>query len=243
MLVHMYCVAGKQEVVVSCKCLENPTGLRVLLVDDNALVRAGVRSIIESSCDNAVVVEVSSGEEGIVTAETDDFDIVFMDVELPGLDGFSSAMKLLKVNPALKIILLTGFSNKPVPKALLQSGLRGYMLKASAVGEISAAIQAVCDGGMFFSPGVVSKFVLDTNQSTSEEKPFDRLSERELQVVLLLLRGYTTGSASDTLSVSSKTVSTYKSRAYTKLKVQSTAELVTLAISCGLIEASRPRGT
>ncbi len=229
--------------MVSGGVVGNSSALRILLVDDQSLVRAGVRSIIESSGTEASVVEVATGEEGIAAARTHEFDLVFMEIELPGQDGFSSALSLLQLKPGLAIVLMAATSNKSIPKALLQSGLSGCISKAFAADEIGQAMHAVREGRKFFSPEIEPEMALAANESEGNENPFDALSERELQVVLLLIKGFTTGSVSKTLSVSSKTVSTYKSRAFIKLGVQSTAELVTLAISCGLIKASAPKGT
>lgn len=211
------------------------TQCKILLVDDHDLVRAGIRLLLKDIDTTSIVVEASTGEESIEVVGKEDIDIVFMDLMLPGIDGVTAALRLLQINPDLKVIILTGRNEGSVPKALLQSGVCGYMTKSSATEEIRNAIDAANRGEFYLSPDLINQIDMDSWNNQEEESPFDRLSQRELQVVLLLLQGYKTSDAGDSLVLNAKTISTYKRRAFEKLEVENTAELVKLAIACGVM--------
>lgn len=213
------------------------TQCSVLLVDDHDLVRAGIRLLIQDLDNSLEVIEASSGEESISIVERGGIDIVFMDIVLPGIDGITAALRLLQLDTNIKIIMLSGRNEGPVPKMLLQSGVCGYMTKSSATEEIKNAIDAANRGEFYLSPDLSSQIDIDTlNSGGSDESPFDRLSQRELQVVLLILQGNKTSDASDSLVLNAKTISTYKRRAFEKLEVENTTGLVKLAIACGVLE-------
>lgn len=213
------------------------TQCSVLLVDDHDLVRAGIRLLIQDLDNSLEVIEASSGEESISIVERGGIDIVFMDIVLPGIDGITAALRLLQLDTNIKIIMLSGRNEGPVPKMLLQSGVCGYMTKSSATEEIKNAIDAANRGEFYLSPDLSSQFDIETlNSGGSDESPFDRLSQRELQVVLLILQGNKTSDASDSLVLNAKTISTYKRRAFEKLEVENTTGLVKLAIACGVLE-------
>lgn len=205
-----------------------------MLVDDHELVRAGIRLLIEGVVPNAQFVEASTGEQSIDIVGSQTVDLVFMDIILPGIDGISSALRLISMAPGIKIIVLTGRTELVVPKALFESGICGYITKSSAAEEINNAIVAANNGEFFLSLDLRSRF--DNNSDEEYEvSPFDRLSHRELQVVLLLLKGYKTSDVGESLSLNAKTVSTYKRRAFDKLGVSNTPELVQLAIEHSIL--------
>ncbi len=205
---------------------------KILLVDDHELVRAGIRLLIESVVPDAYIIEASTGEQSIEIVESDKIDLVFMDIILPGIDGVSSALRLINISPGIKIIVLTGRSELVVPKALLESGICGYITKSSAAGEVSNAITAANSGEFFLSRDLHDRFEA---HGDAEVSPFDRLSHRELQVVLLLLKGCKTSDAGDSLLLNAKTVSTYKRRAFDKLGVSNTPELVKMAMDYSIL--------
>ena len=117
--------------------------LNVLLVDDHELVRSGLRMIIETVHRVSSVLEASSGEKSIPQVKNNNVDLVFMDMGLPGMDGFSTALRLLQINEDMKIIILTGLKKRPASRVVLQAGIRGYMTKSSAAEELSEAIDTV----------------------------------------------------------------------------------------------------
>lgn len=207
----------------------------ILLVDDHELVRSGLKLLIESVAPEATVIETSTGEQSIDVVSHTDVDLVFMDIILPGMDGISTALRLLNLTPAVRILILTGRTELVVPRAVLQSGICGYITKSSAANEISNAMVAVKRGEFFLSTDLRNRFDDVMVDNSIEVSPFDRLSNRELEVVLLLINGYNTSAASESLTLNAKTVSTYKRRAFDKLGVASTAELTKLAMDYSLL--------
>lgn len=212
--------------------LEYPT---ILLVDDHELVRSGLRLLIESAVPRAEIIEASTGEESIQIVQSRQVDLVFMDIILPGIDGISASLRLINLAPKIKVLILTGKPDLVVPKAVLESGICGYITKSSAAAEISDALVAAVHGEFFLSRDLKRRYDDDKLNAKGENTPFDRLSNRELEVVLLLLKGYKTSDASTSLTLNAKTVSTYKRRAFDKLGVDNTAALVKLAMDYDIL--------
>lgn len=209
----------------------------ILLVDDHELVRAGLKLLIESVSDEVLVTEASTGEQSIeLVSSGHPVDLVFMDIMLPGIDGISSALRLINVCPGIKILILTGRTELIVPRAVIESGICGYITKSSAAAEISDAMRAVGSGEFYLSRDLQDRFDKDLFDFSYEATPFDRLSNRELEVILLLLKGCKTSDAGESLTLNAKTVSTYKRRAFDKLGVDSTAELIRLAVDHRILE-------
>ncbi len=221
---------------VNTSGLNSDSGYRsILLVDDHELVRSGLKLLIESVIPDAHVIEADTGEKGIELVKQNSVDLVFMDIILPGIDGITSALRLLSLSPDIKILILTGKSELVVPRAVLESGICGYVTKASAAAEISNAMDAARRGEFFLSRDLQERYDGDQLDNQGELTPFDRLSNRELEVVLLLLKGYKTSDAGNSLTLNAKTVSTYKRRAFDKLAVSNTADLIKLAMEHNIL--------
>jgi len=205
----------------------------ILVVDDHELVRSGLKLLIESVAPTATVIEASTGEQSIDIVSKNDIDLVFMDIVLPGIDGLSAALRLINIKEGIRILVLTGRTDFGLPRALFESGICGYITKSSAAAEISSAMAAVENGEYFVSSDLKDNYdFLDNEEETT---PFDRLSQRELEVVLLLIQGYKPSDAGESLTLNAKTISTYKRRAFDKLGVESTAELIRLAIDHNIL--------
>ena len=209
--------------------------LNVLLVDDHELVRSGLRMIIETVHRVSSVLEASSGEKSIPQVKNNNVDLVFMDMGLPGMDGFSTALRLLQINEDMKIIILTGLKKRPASRVVLQAGIRGYMTKSSAAEELSEAIDTVMNGKIYLSRDIAEQMALDSLKNEGVINRLDNLSRRELQVALLLMHGHKPGDVGDMLFLSAKTVSTYKRRAFEKLHVESMVQLVGLGLENGFL--------
>ena len=209
--------------------------LNVLLVDDHELVRSGLRMIIETVESVGTVLEAPSGEESIPLIKENTVDLVFMDMGLPGMDGFSTALRLLQINEHLKIIVLTGLKKRPASRVVLQAGICGYMTKSSAAEELSEAIDTVMKGEVYLSKDIAEQMALDSLKNEGIVNRLDNLSRRELQVALLLMHGNKPGDVGDMLFLSAKTVSTYKRRAFEKLHVDSMVQLVELGLEHGFL--------
>ncbi len=211
------------------------TPLNILLVEDHDLVRAGLGLIFEAVESVGKVWEASSGEECIALIRERAFDVVFMDIGLPGMDGLSASLRLLQIDEDMRIIILTGLKQRPLSRVVLQAGIRGYMTKSSATSEVGLAIESVMQGGTYLSREIANQMALEAINRGDSVNPIDNLSRRELQVALLLMNGHKTTEVGEMLFLSSKTVSTYKRRAYEKLRVDSLAELVELGINSGFL--------
>lgn len=203
--------------------------LNLLVVDDHELVRAGMRRLLEENPQIEAIFEASSGEEALTMAETQRFDLVLMDIKLPGISGLEASEKLLAMAPESKIIMVTGRLEGGHIRKLLNSGVRGYITKGSSADEMDKAMRRVMAGEQYLSPDVAQQVAMDMING-DENNPFDKLTTRESEIITLLLRGHRNRQISTNLHISEKTVSTHRTRAFEKLNVKTTAELVRLAI-------------
>lgn len=212
-------------------------GLHVLVVDDHALVRSGMRRLLEDNASIGRVDEASSGEEALEMALPGDHDLVLMDISLPGMNGLEAAERLLGKRPDTRIIMVTGKLEGGPVRTLLNAGVRGYITKGSDSEEMDRAIRCVMDGERYLSPDVARRIAMDTLDGNDTKNPFDRLTAREQEIVHMLLRGQRNRQISATLHISEKTVSTHRVRAFEKLEIGTAAELVRLAMRFGLWHA------
>jgi len=209
-------------------------GLSVLVVDDHVLVRAGMRRLLEEDAAIGRVDEASSGEEALDIAATGRHDLVLMDISLPGMNGLEAAERLLRRDSAARIVMVTGRLEAGPIRALLNAGVRGYLTKGSSSEEMSSAIRCVMNGERYLSQDIARLMAMDTLDGGKAVSPFERLTAREQEIVHMLLRGQRNRQISATLHISEKTVSTHRVRAFDKLGIGTTAELVRLAMRFGL---------
>ncbi len=208
--------------------------IKILLVDDHELVRAGVRQILENSDDIRVVAEASCGEDALVKALNHQPDVVLMDVYMPGIGGIEATRKLIRSFPSLKVIALTVLDEEPFPAQLHDAGAVGYLTKGCPASEMFEAIRTVYAGGAYVDPALGRKQFL-TGMSGSPASPFAQLGAREFQVTMMILGGQGNQAISDALCLSPKTISTYRKRVYEKLHVTNDVELTRLAFRFGLM--------
>jgi two-component system invasion response regulator UvrY len=209
--------------------------IKVTIVDDHELVRTGIIRILKDESDMEVVAEASSGEEAIQLVKQHQPDVVLMDVNMPGIGGFEATRKLIQMYPDLKVIVVTIHVDDPFPSRMLQAGAMGYLTKGCGVDEIVNAIREVNTGRRYISADVAQHLALKLMPG-GEESPFDSLSPRELQVMLMLTQGTKVQEISDKLCLSPKTVSTYRHRLYDKLGVSSDVALTRLAMRYGMVD-------
>jgi two-component system invasion response regulator UvrY len=209
--------------------MANQAKLEVLVVDDHELVRSGMRRLLEDNSLIGNISEASSGEEAVSLARQHHFDIVLMDISLPGISGLQASELLLKKAPDTRIVIVTGKLEGVLIRKLLNCGVRGYITKGSSADDIDKAIRQVINGEQYLSPDVAQQFVMDMLNG-DDSNPFDRLTSREFEIIMLLLDGKRNRIIADSLHISEKTVSTHRTRAFEKLHVTTTAELVRLAI-------------
>lgn len=209
--------------------------INVLLVDDHQLVRSGINRILQDAEGISVIGEASSGEEAITITREIGPDVVLMDVSMPGIGGIEATRKLLRVNEKIKIIALTVYAGEPYPTSLLEAGASGYLTKGCDVLEIVNAIKTVMRGERYLGKDVAQLMALSALPG-GKKNPFDKLSQREVQVMLMITQGKKLPDISDKLCLSPKTVSTYRYRIYEKLDVDNDVELTHLAIRHGMVD-------
>jgi len=208
--------------------------IKVLLVDDHELVRTGIRRILEEAGDMQVVGEAADGGEALKVARKVPPDVVLMDLNMPGMGGIEATRRLIRLQPNVKIIALTVLDDDPFPARLSEAGAIGYLSKGCPAAEMIEAVRTVYRGVPYVGVSVARKHMLADWQGVNTT-PFEGLSSREMQVAMMILEGQRTQDISDALSLSPKTVSTYRQRIYEKLNVKTDVELTRLAYRHGLI--------
>ena len=212
--------------------------INVLVVDDHELVRTGILRILDDASGIKVVGEANSGEEALELVKKKQPDVILMDVTMPGMGGLEATRKLLSLYPTVRIIILSVHDEEPYPSRLLQAGASGYLTKGCAVEEMVDAIRSVYLGERYIGTDIAQRLALSTIAGKGGS-PFDKLSQREMQVLLMVTQGQKTQEISDKLCLSPKTVSTYRYRLYDKLAVANDVELTHLAIRHGIIEGPK----
>ena len=210
--------------------------IRVLVVDDHDLVRTGISRMLEDIEGLQVIGQANSGEDAIRKARELRPDVVLMDVKMPGIGGLEATRKLLRSHPDLKVIAVTICEEDPFPTRLLQAGAAGYLTKGAALEEMVQAIRMVFGGQRYISPQIAQQLALKSFQPQLSESPFDLLSEREIQIALMIANCQKVQSISDKLCLSPKTVNTYRYRIFEKLSITSDVELALLAVRHGMVD-------
>jgi|TARA_Y100000782_G_C10180548_1_gene263882 DNA-binding NarL/FixJ family response regulator len=208
----------------------------VLVVDDHDLVRTGISRMLADIDGLQVVGQAESGEVAIKKSRDLKPDVVLMDVKMPGIGGLEATRKLLRSNPDLKVIAVTICEEDPFPTRLLQAGAAGYLTKGAALDEMIQAIRMVFAGQRYISPQIAQQLALKSFQPKVNGSPFDLLSEREIQIALMIANCQKVQAISDKLCLSPKTVNTYRYRIYEKLSITSDVELALLAVRHGMVD-------
>ena len=212
--------------------MEQPD-IQILLVDHQELVRVGIQRLLDEVPQLSVVGEVSSGEEAVQLLRSLKPDVVLIDVQIPGIGGLEATRRILKCDPDIRILVVIPQTDEPFPAQLLEAGASGYLTKNCSIEEITDAIQAVSRGERYISADIARRMALSMLPG-KEQSPFDRLSQRELQVMLMVAQGQNVHEISEHLCLSSKTVSTYRYRLFEKLGVDNDVALTRLAIRYGI---------
>ncbi len=209
--------------------------VKIMLVDDHDLVRTGVRRLLEDNPDLEIVGEACSGEEAVNLVRELNPDIVLMDLNMPGIGGLEATKKLKHLVPQVRIIIVTMVDDTMFPQRLLKAGASGYLTKGAKTEEIMRAIRDVMVNKRYISPDLALRMATDVDDNKS---PFAGLSERELQVLMMLMEGQRVSEISNSLFLSPKTISTYRARLHEKLGVKTDIELTRLAIEHGIISGN-----
>ena len=185
-----------------------------------------------------VVGETGTGEEAVLLAKELVPDVVVMDVHMPGIGGLEATRKMIRHNPDIKILALTIYEDEPYPSRLLQAGASGYITKGCDPDEMIRAIRTIHSGQHYITP-VIAQQIAIKRVTKEDESPLDLLSERELQIMLMITQGQKVQDISKKLCLSPKTVNSYRYRIFEKLGIHSDVELTLLAVRLGMIEGSR----
>lgn len=223
--------------------------IRVVLVDDHDVVRTGLKTFLETRSGLVVVGEASNGVQALEIAREVNPDVMVMDITMPGMDGLEATRLLRKFHPQVKVLALTVHADKEYFFEMLASGAVGYVTKEAAVEELVAAIRSVAEGNVYLQPAL-ARWLLEDYQRLVDKLNNDHpaaaeesqvsialqdLSQREIQVLQLVAKGYTNAQIGGELGISPKTVARHRERITGKLNIHSSADLTRFAIRTGLI--------
>ncbi len=217
--------------------MANP--IRLLLADDHAVVRSGLRLLLESQPDMAIIGEAETGEEAVrLTAELSP-DVVLMDIEMPGINGIEAARRIKAQSPATAVLALTMYEDDQYFFEMLRAGAAGYVPKRAAPDELASAIRAVSRGDVFIHPSLAGRLVQDyllRRDTDEQEPPMDDLTPREQEVLTLIAEGLSNGEIAEQLVISIKTVDRHRENIMRKLNLHNRVDLVKYALRKGLID-------
>ena len=211
--------------------------INIMLVDDHELVRAGIQALLNTVEAISVIGVASSGEEAVDAVVALKPDVVLMDINMPGIGGVEACRRILQHNTDIKIIALSVCNDGPIPHQLLKLGIMGFISKGSPAEEMTNAINKVMTGKRYLCAEVANNMAFQ-GLPGSNASPFSKLSQRESEVVALILQGKTIKEMAELLVLSDKTVNTYRYRLYEKLSIKNDVELTRLAIKFGYIDTA-----
>ncbi len=212
------------------------TKIRVLIADDHAILREGVRALLQLHADIEVVGEASNGAEAIEAVDRVDPDVVLMDIAMPGLGGIEAALELKKLGKRAKVLILSQYEDREYVRRLLKAGVSGYVLKKSAGAELANAIRAVYRGGLVLDPEVARTAMEEAGPAApGQADPYEALTDREKQVLKLVAEGKSNKEVAEVLGISVKTAMTHREHVMEKLGVHNRTELVRFAIKRGVV--------
>ncbi|AMV33801.1 Oxygen regulatory protein NreC [Pirellula sp. SH-Sr6A] len=211
------------------------TQTQVLLADDHALVRAGIRLLIETQRDFEIVGETGSASETIQAAQNLQPDLILFDLSMPGGEPSQTINHLRYQNAKSKILVVTMHDDREIVRKMLASGAHGYIVKSVADVDLLNAMRSVMDGKLYINLGIAAETHERASSQAPEKDPLEDLSQREKEVLGLLLRGYTNQAIADQLRVGVKSIESYRSRMMTKLNLASKSDLMEFGIRHGLI--------
>jgi two-component system response regulator NreC len=212
---------------------------RILIADDHAMVRQGIAAFLRMSDEFEVVGEAADGVEAIEAVKKLRPEIVLMDISMPRLGGLEATIEIKKINPAIKVLVLTQYEDTVYIRRFFKAGAAGYLLKKAVGEDLLTAIRAVKEGKVYVHPSIASGVVdgyLGIQKGEPQEDPYDKLTDREKQVLKLIAEGHTHKEAADILSISVKTVIAHQTNISEKLKIHSRAGLIKFAIQKGIIQ-------
>lgn len=211
--------------------------LRILLVDDHSLVRTGIRTVLSHLPDVAVVGEAQNGREALQMLEELSPYLVFMDISMPGLNGFEAARRIRQRYPEVRIVFLSMFANMEYVRQAVRSGADGYIIKSSAGDELELAVETVRKGRLYFSPSISEKIQGNLKKWLNEpEDALESLSPRQRETLQLIAEGKRPGEIASAMGIGIKTVESFRLQLMKRLDIRDVPGLVRFAIRKGLIQ-------
>ena len=209
--------------------------ITVILIDDHTIVRSGIRQMLEDVKGIQVIGEAGTGNEGIQLARELHPQVVVLDFKLPDITGLEVTNRLVRMDPDMKILVLSSAINDLFPFRILEAGAQGYLTKDASVEELVRAIKAVSSGERVISPSIASRLALAKIDEMRSTSIFNELSDREMEILMMVIRGAVVDEIAGRLFLSPKTIHSYRSRLFEKLQVENNVALTLLAIREGLI--------
>jgi len=215
--------------------------IRILIADDHAVLRAGLRALLSNEPDLEIVAEASDGDETVRVARETQPDVVLMDISMPGRGGIEATRRLMELHPAVRVLILTMHEDKTLLHAAMQAGAAGYILKRALESELLNAIHAVARGDLYVHPAMTRALLENVGvMAASSRAPASALTSRERDVLRLIAKGHTNRQIAEILSLSVRTVESHRASLTDKLELHSRVELVRYAREHGLLEPEEP---
>ena len=209
--------------------------IRVLVVDDHAIMRDGIRALLDIYDEVEIIGEASEGKEAIEKTRELLPDVIVMDIAMPGMDGLEATRRITKKNPKVKVLVLTQYDNKEYILSTIKAGAAGYVPKRAVSSELISAIRAVYKGESFLYPSAAAALIEDYLRQAEGEEPYDRLTPREREILKLIAEGHTSREIAEMLFISLKTVLGHRTRIMEKLDLHNRTELIKYAMRKGLV--------
>jgi len=214
----------------------NDSTCKIMLVDDHTLFRNGLRILLNTIDKYEVAGEAANGQEFLELLETEVPDIVLLDIEMPVMDGIAAANLAIEKYPDLKIITLSMYGEEDYYYKMVDAGVKGFLLKNSDMNEVKAAIETVYEGGNYFSTELLQNLVNSLRTSSKNREPQAELSDREIEILILICQGFSNQEIADQLFISKRTVDKHRANILEKSECKNTAQLVMYAIKNKLVE-------
>jgi two-component system, NarL family, invasion response regulator UvrY len=208
---------------------------RILIVDDHPVVRDGIKRILEEQKGETTFGEASTAQEALELVRTENWDAVVLDISLGGRSGLELIKELKQIRPKLPVLILSLHSEEQYARRAFRAGAAGYITKDNPRAELVAAVDKVIQGGRYVSPALAERLVFDIERG-SDRPPHELLSDREFEVMQLIASGKTVGEIAEQLSLSDKTISTYRARILEKMGMKTNAAITHYAIKNKLVD-------
>jgi two-component system invasion response regulator UvrY len=209
--------------------------IKVLIADDHGIIRKGIKQILSRTSDIEVTAEASTGQEALEKIWTNHFDLVILDISLPGRNGLEILKQIKSHRPKLPVLILSMYPEEQYAVRVLRAGASGYLTKESDKNELVEAIRRIAQGKKYITPSLAEKLASELEPS-NDKALHERLSDREYHILCLIAKGKSSNEIADELALSIKTVSTHRARVLEKMRMKSNAELTYYAVQNKLVE-------